>query len=133
MNTSEEFIKCCLDNFSMSFILFYIKLSICENNSIVMNMRHQFLRAPYNHLIKKLIICQIIREWRIQHLMNSFDVWLTQGLTVSRLHLYINRITHSFFYQFLTTGRSDETNIGGDQYLIHYLLLYFTFLSKIII
>jgi len=27
-NTSEEFIKCCLDNFSMSFIVIF---SICEN------------------------------------------------------------------------------------------------------
>ena len=31
-NTSEEFIKCRLDNFSMSFILYYVNLSICENN-----------------------------------------------------------------------------------------------------
>ena len=30
-NTSEEFIKCRLDNFSMSFILYYVNLSICEN------------------------------------------------------------------------------------------------------
>ena len=30
-NTSEEFIKCRLDNFSMSFILYYINFSICEN------------------------------------------------------------------------------------------------------
>ena len=30
-NTSEEFIKCSLDNFSMSFILFYVNFSICEN------------------------------------------------------------------------------------------------------
>ena len=29
-NTSEEFIKCRLDNFSMSFILYYVNLSICE-------------------------------------------------------------------------------------------------------
>ena len=28
-NTSEEFIKCRLDNFSMSFILYYINFSIC--------------------------------------------------------------------------------------------------------
>ena len=30
-NTSEEFIKCRFDNFSMSFILYYVKFSICEN------------------------------------------------------------------------------------------------------
>ena len=30
-NTSEEFIKCRLDNFSMSFILYYVNFSICEN------------------------------------------------------------------------------------------------------
>ena len=30
-NTSKEFIKCRLDNFSMSFILYYINFSICEN------------------------------------------------------------------------------------------------------
>ena len=30
-NTSEEFIKCCLDNFSMSFILYFVNFSICEN------------------------------------------------------------------------------------------------------
>jgi len=30
-NTSEEFFKCRLDNFSMSFILYYVNLSICEN------------------------------------------------------------------------------------------------------
>ena len=30
-NTSEEFIKCRLDNFSMSFILYYANFSICEN------------------------------------------------------------------------------------------------------
>ena len=29
--TSEEFIKCRLDNFSMSFILYYVNFSICEN------------------------------------------------------------------------------------------------------
>ena len=56
-NTSEEFIKCRLDNFSMSFILFYVNFSICEKNS------HEYvgtvLRVPYNHLIKKLIICNI--------------------------------------------------------------------------
>jgi len=28
-NTSEEFIKCRLDNFSMSFILYYVNFSIC--------------------------------------------------------------------------------------------------------
>ena len=30
-NTSEEFIKCRLDNFSMSFILHCVNFSICEN------------------------------------------------------------------------------------------------------
>ena len=30
-NTSEEFIKCHLDNFSISFILYYVNFSICEN------------------------------------------------------------------------------------------------------
>ena len=30
-NTSEEFIKCRLDNFSISFILYDVNLSICEN------------------------------------------------------------------------------------------------------
>ena len=30
-NRSEEFIKCRLDNFSMSFILYYASFSICEN------------------------------------------------------------------------------------------------------
>ena len=30
-NTSEEFIKCRLDNFLMSFILYYVNFSICEN------------------------------------------------------------------------------------------------------
>ena len=30
-NTSEEFIKCRLDNFSLSFILYYVNISICEN------------------------------------------------------------------------------------------------------
>ena len=29
-NTSEEIIKCRLDNFSMSFILYYVNFSICE-------------------------------------------------------------------------------------------------------
>ena len=52
-NTSEDFMKCRLDNFSMSFILF------CENKKIAMNMREQFERVPYNHLIKKLNICNI--------------------------------------------------------------------------
>ena len=28
---NEEFIKCRLDNFSMSFILYYVNFSICEN------------------------------------------------------------------------------------------------------
>ena len=31
-NTLKEFMKCRLDNFSMSFILFYENISICENN-----------------------------------------------------------------------------------------------------
>ena len=30
-NTSEEFIKCRLDNFSMSFILYYVNFRISEN------------------------------------------------------------------------------------------------------
>ena len=30
-NTSEEFIKCRLDNFPMSFILYYVTFSNCEN------------------------------------------------------------------------------------------------------
>ena len=30
-NTSKEFIKCRLDNFSMSYILYYVNFSICEN------------------------------------------------------------------------------------------------------
>ena len=29
-NTSEKFIKCCLDNFSMSFILYFVNFSIYE-------------------------------------------------------------------------------------------------------
>ena len=29
--TSEEFIKCRLDNFSMSFILCFVNFRICEN------------------------------------------------------------------------------------------------------
>ena len=49
--------KCRLDNFLMGFILFYVNLSICENNLTALNMRKR--RAPYNHLIKKLNICKI--------------------------------------------------------------------------
>ena len=30
-NTSEEFIKCRLDNISMSLILYYVNFSVCEN------------------------------------------------------------------------------------------------------
>ena len=41
-NTSEEFIKCRLDNFSMSFILYYVNFTICDNKLIAMNMREQF-------------------------------------------------------------------------------------------
>ena len=41
-NTSEEIIKCRLDNFLMSFILYYVHFSICENKYIAMNMREQF-------------------------------------------------------------------------------------------
>ena len=41
-NTSEEFIKCRLDNFSMGFILYYVNFSICENKYIDMNMREPF-------------------------------------------------------------------------------------------
>ena len=39
--------KCRLDNFSMSFILFYVNLSICENKKIAVNMWDQFKRAPH--------------------------------------------------------------------------------------
>ena len=31
LNTSKEFMKCRLDNFSMRFILLYVNLSICNN------------------------------------------------------------------------------------------------------
>ena len=31
LNTSKEFMKCRIVNFSMGFILFYVNLSICEN------------------------------------------------------------------------------------------------------
>ena len=41
-NTSEKFIKRRLDNFSMSFKLYYVNFSICENKQIAMNMREQF-------------------------------------------------------------------------------------------
>ena len=41
-NSSEEFIKCRLGNFSKSFILYYVNFSICENIKIAMNMREQF-------------------------------------------------------------------------------------------
>ena len=41
-NTSEESIKCRLDNLSMSFILYYVNFSICENEKISMNMWEQF-------------------------------------------------------------------------------------------
>ena len=44
--------------------------------------KKQFKRAPYNHLIKKLNICNIIRKWRIRHLMNSFDVFVIKGFTI---------------------------------------------------
>ena len=37
-NTSEEFIKCRLNKFSMSFILYNVNFSICENKQ----MREQF-------------------------------------------------------------------------------------------
>ena len=40
--TSEEFVKCRLDNFSMSFILYYVNFNICENKWIAMNVREQF-------------------------------------------------------------------------------------------
>ena len=56
-NTSKEFMKCRLDNVSMGFILFYEHLSICEKKT--MNMQDKFKRAPNNHLIKKLNICNI--------------------------------------------------------------------------
>ena len=32
LNTSTEYMKCRLDNFSMAFILFHVNLSVCENN-----------------------------------------------------------------------------------------------------
>ena len=51
--------KCRLDNFSMGFRLFNVHLSICENKKIAMNIREQFKRAPSNHLIKKINICNI--------------------------------------------------------------------------
>ena len=54
-HSSKEFIKFRLDNFIMGFILFYVNLSICENKN-----SHKYAgRAPYNHLIKKLNICNI--------------------------------------------------------------------------
>ena len=43
----------------MVFILFYVNLSICENKLIARNMREQVEIVPYNHLIKKLNICNI--------------------------------------------------------------------------
>ena len=45
----------------MGFILFYANLSICENK----------LRAPYNHLIKKLNICNIPLSESAE-----YDIWL---------------------------------------------------------
>ena len=51
--------KCRLDNFAMGVILFYVNLSICKNKYIAMNMREQFKKAPYNHLINKLNFCNI--------------------------------------------------------------------------
>ena len=67
LNKSKEFMKCRLDNFSMDFILFYVNLSIYKN------------KAPYNHLIKKLNICNIpLSESK------EYDIWY--GLTVVRLH-----------------------------------------------
>ena len=42
LNTSKEFMKCRLDNFSMGFILFYVNLSICELRKKDMNIREQF-------------------------------------------------------------------------------------------
>ena len=50
--------KCRLDNFSMGFILFYENLSNCEKK-IAINMREQFSKAPYDHLIKKINIFNI--------------------------------------------------------------------------
>ena len=41
-NTLEEFIKCRLDNFSMSFILYFVNFNIFENKLIAVNMREQF-------------------------------------------------------------------------------------------
>ena len=48
-------------------------------------MQEQFQRVPYNHLIKKLNICNISlskSEGRIRHLMNSFYVFVIKGFTV---------------------------------------------------
>ena len=59
-HTSKEFIKCCFDNVSIGFMIFYLNISNCENKKIAINMREKVLRAPYNHLIKKkLNICNI--------------------------------------------------------------------------
>ena len=41
-NTSEEFIKCRLNNFSMSCILYYVNFRICKNKKKAMNMLEQF-------------------------------------------------------------------------------------------
>ena len=50
--TSEEFIKCRLDNFSISYILYYVNFSICENKLIAMNMRQQFKEFQIIILLK---------------------------------------------------------------------------------
>ena len=55
----KEFMKCRLDNFSMGFRLFYGNLSICENKKNSHEYAVIFLKAPYNHFIKKLNICNI--------------------------------------------------------------------------
>ena len=39
-------------------------------------MREQFYRAPYNHFIKKLNICNIPLSESEEYDMNSFDVLL---------------------------------------------------------
>ena len=51
-----------------------------------MNVRERFRRAPYYHLIKKLIICNIPLSESEITFEDSFDVWLIWGLTI--LYLY---------------------------------------------
>ena len=87
-NTSEEFIKCRLDNFSMSFILYYVNFSICENKQIVMNTREKFWRVPYNHLIKKLYICNITLSES-----EEYDIWWILSMySLLRVSIYKKKI-----------------------------------------